>query len=123
MAEGAMRRLGGGGKRGSVRSRPQSHRVTLITSRGCSSSTCTVSTGQPMASRVATTRGGDLLEAVDQSPVRPKLKILHHLLQADEVLDVDRRRVFKLVCCWVEVEEVHVPAERLGVGDDGVAEG
>ena len=68
-------------------------------------------------------RGGGSLEAVDQPSVRAELQVLHHLFQADEVLDVDRWRVLELVCCRIEVEEMDVPSERLGVGDDGIAEG
>jgi hypothetical protein len=63
------------------------------------------------------------LEAVNQSSVRSQLQVLHDLLQADQVLDVQTGRVLELVRCRVEVEEVDCSSERLGVGDEGGAEG
>jgi hypothetical protein len=63
------------------------------------------------------------LEAVHQPSVRPKLHLLHDILQTDEVLDVDRWRVLELCRGRVEVEEVDLAVEGLGMGDDGRAEG
>ena len=62
------------------------------------------------------------LKAVDETSVGSKLHLLHDVLERDEVPDVDRWWVLELVRRRVEVEQVDVAPERLGVGDDGVAE-
>lgn len=60
----------------------------------------------------------DLLEAVDESTVRTEFEVFHDILQADEVSDVEARRVLELVGGGIEVEEVDRAAERLGVRDE-----
>lgn len=78
---------------------------------------------EPPRSHLLTTTPWHSLEAVDQSPIRPELQVLHDLLQADQVADVDRGRVFELLGRGVEVEEVDRAPERLGMGDEGCTEG
>ena len=63
------------------------------------------------------------LEAVDQTAVGPQLEILHNVLQADQVPNVEAGRVLELVGCRVEVEQVDGAAERLGVRDERGAKG
>lgn len=63
------------------------------------------------------------LEAVHQPAVRPKLHFLHDVLERDEVANVDCRRVLERGRGRVKVEQMNLPVERLGVGNDGRAEG
>jgi hypothetical protein len=63
------------------------------------------------------------LEAVDQTAVGPQLEILHNVLQADQVPNVEAGRVLELVGCRVEVEQVDGAAERLGVRNERGAKG
>jgi hypothetical protein len=45
-----------------------------------------------------------VLEAVNETTVRSILKLFHHILQADEVLDVDIWLVCEVFGCWIQVD-------------------
>jgi len=64
----------------------------------------------------------DALEAVDETPVRPELELLHHVLQVDQIADIQRRLVVEALRRRIEVEQVHRAAQRLRMRDERGAE-
>ena len=57
----------------------------------------------------------EVLHTVDEPAVRAELHLAHHVLERDEVADVGRDWVPKVLRSWVEVYNVHASVERLDV--------
>lgn len=62
------------------------------------------------------------LEAVDQPAVGAETHLLHDVLEGDEVLDVEVRRVLERLGRRVQVDVERGPPVQLEVGDEGRAE-
>ena len=54
----------------------------------------------------------ELLEGVEDAAVGAQAVVGHDLLEGDEVPDVERARVVRLVVCWVQVHYGAVPPDR-----------
>jgi len=46
----------------------------------------------------------DILEAIDETTVRPEAHLLHDIFQGDEIFDVEIWLVDELLRCWVEID-------------------
>jgi hypothetical protein len=49
-------------------------------------------------------RGTHVLEAVDEPTIRPIAELTHHVLDRDEVFDINRWRIFEAIRCRGRIE-------------------
>lgn len=64
----------------------------------------------------------EVFETVDQATVGAEVHLFHYILQRNKLFDVDARLVFESFRGRIQVEEVHIPTQGLGVRNQGRAE-